>query len=426
VSNKRKLTAGFVDSQAPPATGELWFPDTEIKGFGLRLWAGVRQGGMAYCLRAKYQDGRMTRRQFDPCRHGQLITWGKPDTVTQSTLGDWLEVARNWARAEREKLAGATQTETTRYKARLKERDTLRASSLGNILDTYLKSKYSDSGAQHYIDFINNTIFEFIPMSLQQKTLAQISAEELAAALVQADRAIHKMIALNGLLKRALHQITFDQPELELGSEQLETAFHNRMLKIWSPNYLRQHDLLKTYKQPVLEFLNAQPIECIPAAFLQFYLRTGSKQNPLLAARWDRINDGVWFPYLPQESKSWFLMCEELDEELLEYLVKYRQALVRDVGETPYLFPSVHRGAYAYHITSVQRYWKRMMRQLGWREEAAAGPSLKQFAGVCCDRNRLASDLKPRTIMRQTREIEVENSYRHVKFLSKLIQMSDG
>jgi hypothetical protein len=48
---RRLLTAEYVDGVERPPTGELWIADTEIRGFGLRVWTGEGGDFKAFAIR---------------------------------------------------------------------------------------------------------------------------------------------------------------------------------------------------------------------------------------------------------------------------------------------------------------------------------------------------------------------------------------
>ena len=97
------LTPEFVDTALPPGRGERWIGDTEISGFGLRLWATRSGEGKAFALRTSLCDGKSVRRSFDPresveYRYAVLLN-SKPEE-----LGSYLSCARRWAWSEITKL----------------------------------------------------------------------------------------------------------------------------------------------------------------------------------------------------------------------------------------------------------------------------------------------------------------------------------
>src|SRR5438270_13592821 len=99
------LTTEFVKTVLPPERGERWIGDSEISGFGLRLWATRSGEGKAFALRTSLCGGKSVRRSFDPresveYRFAVLLN-SKPEE-----LGSYLSCARRWAWSEIIKLEG--------------------------------------------------------------------------------------------------------------------------------------------------------------------------------------------------------------------------------------------------------------------------------------------------------------------------------
>jgi len=62
---KALLTKDYIDNLVPPKNGEVWIADTQIRGFGLRLYA---TGESSFCIRSKDLSGNAVRRTFNPYR----------------------------------------------------------------------------------------------------------------------------------------------------------------------------------------------------------------------------------------------------------------------------------------------------------------------------------------------------------------------
>ena len=60
------LTPELVDAALPPERGERWIGDTDIQGFGLRLWTTTSGEGKAFAIRTSGSNGITVRRTFDP------------------------------------------------------------------------------------------------------------------------------------------------------------------------------------------------------------------------------------------------------------------------------------------------------------------------------------------------------------------------
>src|ERR1700744_6452657 len=105
MAGQPSLTAESVDSLEPPLSGERWIADSQVKGFGLRLWSNRSGGSKAFAIRVSNKDGMVIRRTYDLAqssafRHSALRN------VPSYRLGDSLGDARAWAKDEIAKLHG--------------------------------------------------------------------------------------------------------------------------------------------------------------------------------------------------------------------------------------------------------------------------------------------------------------------------------
>ena len=66
MDERRRIDSDFLDSVRPPEIGERWIADTLVCGFGLRLWAGKKGGGVAFCVRVSDLNGKSVRKTYDP------------------------------------------------------------------------------------------------------------------------------------------------------------------------------------------------------------------------------------------------------------------------------------------------------------------------------------------------------------------------
>lgn len=114
------LTPDVVDALPLPGQGERWIADTQVRGFGLRLWPT----GRAYAIRVSDQAGRAIRRSFAPDWGADWRDWDmdrafsrSPDDEYAPRLGRFLDAARDWARVEIARAKGrseSAETEATR------------------------------------------------------------------------------------------------------------------------------------------------------------------------------------------------------------------------------------------------------------------------------------------------------------------------
>ena len=58
---KLYLDSQVADQIAIPDSGEIWIPDAELRGFGIRAWSGKKGGGKAYALRLRDMNNKIVR-----------------------------------------------------------------------------------------------------------------------------------------------------------------------------------------------------------------------------------------------------------------------------------------------------------------------------------------------------------------------------
>jgi hypothetical protein len=200
VSRKSKLTKEFVNSVRPPTSGEVWFHDTEIRGFGLRAWAGKKGGGANFCLRTEDFYGRRVRLHFDHYAHARPRT----DRRSKLTLGDWLEDARFWASRQgpdywNEQVAKARQL------VQLQSRRTAReAEVFGDVLAGYLTRGPGAGFSQAYRDMIDKSIHRFIPHDMLQSPIGSVERDDFIAAINAPGRSPSVVQALRAFVSKVV------------------------------------------------------------------------------------------------------------------------------------------------------------------------------------------------------------------------------
>jgi hypothetical protein len=94
--DRQTLTAELVNAITPPKHGERWIADTEIPGFGLRLWATSSGEGKAFAIRTFTHDHKIIRRTFNP-RGSWEYSYALFLSLKPDEIGSYLNSARRWA-----------------------------------------------------------------------------------------------------------------------------------------------------------------------------------------------------------------------------------------------------------------------------------------------------------------------------------------
>ena len=61
----QKITKTLIDATKPPAAGESWLWDSELKGFGVRIQSS---GHKSYVVRYRTKDSERKQRKMTICR----------------------------------------------------------------------------------------------------------------------------------------------------------------------------------------------------------------------------------------------------------------------------------------------------------------------------------------------------------------------
>lgn len=383
------LTGVFVDQQSPPQQGELWFPDSDIRGFGLRLWAGPNGGGAAYCLRCKCATGRWTRRQFK----------ARPDAINSAdrvfstsfvepvTLGDWLPYARDWARVEFVHLAGGKTESEKDDIARSERRAKMRATALVDVLRRYLSDGKGATFKDGYRDRMTIAINEFLSPEMGRTPLGEVTAEMLTVDLLQPGRSWRAATDLRSFIAKVATSEFTAYAAPQLASKTEGDFYWMRARAVWGPGLETERQRMEPLVGPVRKLLDQQAIDSVSAAFLRVYLATGAKQRPLMTIRWTQIVDGHFYPYLPDSRTSWLWARERISPDLESFLLRYRTMLAKKFGDQDLIFPSRQRDGSLRPITSVQRFWRTLVSGLEDPSLRDGGVSLARFAATVTPRN---------------------------------------
>src|ERR1041384_7478350 len=103
---RKVLTAEFVNSTKPPASGERWIADVKLEGFGLRLWSTKSGGQKAFAIRTVGHNNKLIRKTFNETRTwATSLRFSYPHRRTPK-YGDYIDDAREWARDEIDRQKG--------------------------------------------------------------------------------------------------------------------------------------------------------------------------------------------------------------------------------------------------------------------------------------------------------------------------------
>jgi len=357
---RRVLTSDFVNSVQPPPEGEVWIADIKIKGFGLRLFTSSRSG-KSFSIRVSDESGRSIRKTFDLYGSPVYICATAEDRF-RLELGDFLDDARSWAQTEIEKLKSSTLVEDENRRDRDEVGRLVRKITFQRAAESLIAGLYGRGRSQAYKTSLFS-ILKYIPDRLMRRALSEITPEEMAEALVDDRINPSNMTKLRSLIVQVFKQADDFGASSSEFLEQLSNHIKQRLKADYDP-YSALDVLKRQDYERVLECLEKESTPWQQALCIRLYFEVGAPLSRVMSARWAQIYDGVWYPIMPSERKYWFLSREPLSGAATELIDRINTLVLRDFGETSFLFPSAHRGADA-PIASIQPMWRRALSECG-------------------------------------------------------------
>lgn len=361
---KRLLTPEFVNEVSPPEKGERWIADTKVRNFGLRLWATKSGGSKAFCLRL----GSRKRLTFDPY-------WDSNYNITlllsesyDGSLGSYLQPARNWARLETKKQKSIPIDIKKLNKENQKQKDYYKKQvsqlTLQEAAQSLLIGMEISGRSEAYRDQLAKLFHNWNADSIKKKQLTDITAEELADALVDRNYTWANIRALKAFISQIYKQAStfgFYRFHNSKGLGKLVRKAFNEKFDV---KYPELRDLKPDVYQEIFRRLEENTGQWQQAYCLRLYFEFSTPLNRLMVARWDQILEGNWYPYLPHEKKLWFQSREKITDDVDLILSRLSDFIKRDFGESEYWFPSQYALSKP-HITTVSSLWANTLKQTG-------------------------------------------------------------
>ncbi|WP_133494509.1 hypothetical protein [Stakelama pacifica] len=350
----------MVDAIDPPIRGETWIGDNHLDHFGLRVWAGKKGGGKAYAIRLRDRSGVLVRETFRPERDYALFWWRRD---RDKPLGHFLNAARTWARDRIAFHLGLPTSADRSERAWQRRKAKVLSTMIGDAFDHKIARLRRSSKDHLYLDQISNLVGSYVPKAILASTFDDVPIRELAEAISQPgiSRGNGKVLRsfVGGVFKDAGDQFGPLRRKLKALQRQCAKNLDSRksppfpeIFKISDADYQRLFDALeadKSWRQ---------------ALAIRLYFATEARLQPILRARWSNIIDSIWYPYLPDERKLWFVSRQPLRDEGMRILALIERRHREEQLASPYLFPSP--ASENAPIKTVQRHWQRCSQNFGW------------------------------------------------------------
>jgi hypothetical protein len=355
-----------VNALEPPLSGERWVSDAQVRGLGIRLWAGKKGGSSCYAIRVRDNRNRVVRESFS--------IWSNwfarrkiRDLVQQEEfdfqLGHFLDEAREWAQDRIHELKGGQQRRERRQA--LYRRASIAAQRLTiSMMAERVLTKLERSGKN--LDYVVQLrkLFWRLSDPVRSSLMTKMSVSQLAKEITNPTLPIMQSRALQSFIGQLYSRLAkWYGPSRRIAekiNQQISTLRekqsvpHPEILGITADDYTRFLNILSAEREYWRESLA-----------IQLYFETGAKMRRVLRAKWDQIIDNTWYPYSASEREFWFVGREPLSESAKATLNAARERISSEGRTSDYVFPRKDRSKDG-PITAVRRYWTRVARDLGW------------------------------------------------------------
>jgi hypothetical protein len=359
---RRHLTSDYVDETVPPAKGEKWIADTEIRGFGLRAWATKSGGRKSFALRITSANGANVRRTYDVWDSWVVRSETSAGNPVPA-LGRLLEDARRWARREKVRLKDPDQKrrQAAQYNSANKK---IRAVKFGIAAERLLSNMRLHGLSERYVDRLDKLFSTYIPKKQKDLRLDKIRPKTIAKILASESIPPHSAMTLRSFISQTfLKASRYHGPFIafpdELAKELWPQWEKARDVRFPELRDLRPEDYKKLFD--VIESDNRWQ----QAIAIRLYFKFRVSQRVLLKARWAHVIGGSWYPYGPHERKHWTAYEERLDDESLRLLTRLNALVTENFGRSVYFFPSAEKMNAP--VATVQTVWRNALENAGLR-----------------------------------------------------------
>lgn len=373
---RRRITPEFLDSVESPERGERWIADTELRGFGLRLWGNRRGGSIAFAIRTTDRNGKVIRKTFDlfgPDSHSwrfQLyLSRNEIDLSDGIPLHFFLEDARSWARKVIDQAKGRIPTDDEQAEIDQEDRENrkhfrayLEKMTLGRAAEITITYGPHRGWSEPYMDKMNWIFSKNIPEQLKDTPIAKVTEDDIRHVL--ASETVRPANARD--LRSLLHQVFWRV--YESGGPSVGGRLPHYAPRLLDRSPSKTEEFIETIGRQDFEALfrlleveggNWPQLYCLR---LSFQLRAPFSR--LMAARWHQIIEDRWYPFAPGERKYWDIEWSRINLRTCKILERVNHLALANFGGSRFWFPS--RISASGHISNTDRVWRRILQEIGW------------------------------------------------------------
>lgn len=377
---RRKLNNDFLDSVIPPENGERWIADTVVQGFGLRLWAGDKGGGISFCVRTTDKSGKSIRRTYDPFdQRVGVRSWNNNfNDYIVVRLGEnqiagipsrfLLEDARRWARWVIGQAKGNLPSiESEERACEIDEKNFasvkrhLANITLGDAIELITQNRKKFDSKTTYSDQQLNASTK-IPVNFLNTPTGDLTRENILSIISDSKVSPGNRNLIRQLLRDALqsvqrlggprtmnHYPTYSEYIIHNSDDDFDGFISS----------LEQRDFDNLFQLLEKEKVSWRQALCIQISFGSY-----APLSRIMAAQWINIHEDRLHTALETNLRYRFYFSDRIDGSMCAILIKISALSESKFGNNPFLFPSP--GSKNGHIENVDRVWKRILTKLDW------------------------------------------------------------
>lgn len=361
MAEHRRLTPEFVDAVPPPERGERWIGDTDIRGFGLRLWATRTGAGKAFAIRTSVFNGKDIRLTFD--LQGSIAWRLALPGSEPGSLGSYLASARRWARQEIDRLKERVPRSERLRRLRIQKAEQRLLGTIQEIADDMLKDMRQRKLGNPYIDRLDKLLSLHLPSTVRSAPLAEIAPRDIATALSAANLSPTALHLLRAFIDRIFREVAPARPSLWNFSRDLNDQFHQLQGDRYDTRFPELKNLTEDDYEQIFQRLEAEPIYWQQAICIRLFFKFWTPFYRLMGAEWNDIVDRRWRPYPPSEWRLNVRYGSRIDDHAAALLDRARRLGTEEFGPTPYWFPSKFGRKFG-HIRTVDTIWRNTLYDL--------------------------------------------------------------
>lgn len=354
MSKRQRLTAKLCKQLKPPEVGEIWIPDTIIKGFGIRLWGGKTKG-KSFAIRLNDRSGKTVRISIGQAQYMSLRIARK--------LAAW-EINRiKPPRKLKQKPLSTKEKILAEWKLKTEE------ISLDQLANLSIEVKKLSAKSSHYLNETLKRYYLFLPKDLGKRLLKTLSADEIFSVVSILNNRPGQQRNLRTFLVFML-SIAF---QISSNFRQLYFDFKNYKIEPYRESHNdfgQSYTLEAKHFDELFKILKKEKVFTQQANFIQLLFWTGIPSRPsrLLKSKWEEFGIlsrsryprlykpevVIWQPKQRSEFKT-YARQRHLSDGAKEFLLQIKDRNELEFPGSPYVFPS--KSAKGGYMTSYKIYW---------------------------------------------------------------------